>query len=111
MASHEFRGHRRYDRGRSFSPPKQHRKSFSSASNDAGTLATPPFGERIPAKPFKYVESFRKSFSSEQLFQNNSDGGGKHQPYSFSSRSSTTSNSNYEQLFSFEIILRNFRLF
>ncbi|KAJ8922740.1 hypothetical protein NQ315_007775, partial [Exocentrus adspersus] len=85
------RGHRRYDRGRSFSPPKAVKgplpivatqATAGSALNNANFQA-----QRHP----KFPDGFRKSFSSEQLYC--PDRPQHHEPYSFSlsSRSSTTS--------------------
>uniref|UniRef100_A0A6P7GX24 Uncharacterized protein LOC114341755 n=1 Tax=Diabrotica virgifera virgifera TaxID=50390 RepID=A0A6P7GX24_DIAVI len=81
------RGHRRYDRGRSFSPPKSNHKhpspNVTASVTHQQVVATP--------RHFRYKEGVRKSFSSEQLFVGEREQ--HHEPYSFSlsSRSSTTS--------------------
>ncbi|KAL1509798.1 hypothetical protein ABEB36_004480 [Hypothenemus hampei] len=84
-------GHRKYDRGRSFSPPKHLRGQFPNVDpvslRAPSSNPVPSTSASVPQPP-----SFRKSFSSDQLyfadrFPNKND------PYScsFSSRSSSTS--------------------
>ncbi|CAH1184100.1 unnamed protein product [Phyllotreta striolata] len=86
-ATDSGRGYRRYDRGRSFSPPKpNHKRSLSSyvAASDAQPLTS------APKAAGKCKEGVRKSFSSEQLFVKDRDHQELHS-FSLSSRSSTTS--------------------
>ncbi|XP_056641944.1 uncharacterized protein LOC130448552 [Diorhabda sublineata] len=80
------RGYRRYDRGRSFSPPKPNQKQAAHPVPASTTLQN-----IVPSQNnFSYREGVRKSFSSEQLFVRERE---NHEPYSYSlsSRSSSTS--------------------
>ncbi|KAG5886840.1 hypothetical protein JTB14_005291 [Gonioctena quinquepunctata] len=81
------RGHRRHDRGRSFSPAKPYHKQVRdvvvSASSPREADATAP-------QQTKYNEGFRKSFSSEQLHYS---GKPCHDAYSLSLSSGSSASS------------------
>ncbi|XP_060531556.1 uncharacterized protein LOC132705139 [Cylas formicarius] len=91
------RGHKKYDRGRSFSPPGYQKNGNHAPNNNHHRPG--PFQHRARAdderENFSQKDPFRKSFSSDQLYfdEKRAAKSGRDPPYSFSlsSNSSTTS--------------------